>query len=320
MTIKIFKHDEGKLTEIEKKHGSKPFKDEKEMQKLIEKNVDAIFPGVEFVESEFALIELRIDTVCFNKETNSFVIIEYKNDKHGGVIDQGMAYLDLLEKNREAFLILYQKQKNELLENVNWDETKIIIIAPEYTPHQLRASFRTKDPIELWEIKRFDDETFTLEKIHDKEKGKKTYRQDSSIIGEYSEEDYLEGKYFREGRGAPTDEVKKLFKILKSKILERFTDIEIKQKSRYAGFYSTKNDAALCTIVAYGKRIQLNYTIRIKDALPESEFVRYMVNPDGTKINHWGLGDYQSMIDTEKDIEKAFPLIEKVYNLKFNED
>jgi hypothetical protein len=47
------------------------------MQKLTENNLDSIF-GLEFIATEFQLYNLRIDTLAFDNETNSFVIIEYK--------------------------------------------------------------------------------------------------------------------------------------------------------------------------------------------------------------------------------------------------
>ena len=41
-----------------------------------------------------------------------------------------------------------------------------------------------------------------------------------------------------------------------------------------------------------------------------------MVRKDGKKIGHFGIGDFQSEIKNESDIDKAMPLIEKVYHLK----
>ena len=53
------------------------FKLEKEIQQLVENNTEELF-GLEFVSSEFKIGEFRIDTLCFDKENNSFIIIEYK--------------------------------------------------------------------------------------------------------------------------------------------------------------------------------------------------------------------------------------------------
>lgn len=51
------------------------FKLEKEIQDLVEDNVQEVF-DLEFVSSEFTVGEFRIDTLCFDNDTNSFVIIE----------------------------------------------------------------------------------------------------------------------------------------------------------------------------------------------------------------------------------------------------
>jgi len=167
---KIFKSNADGLTEITEKNENKVFDYEKDLQNLIEKNVNTIFPELEFISSEFPLRELRVDSVCFNNQTNSFTIIEYKNIKHGGVLDQAMAYLDLLEKNRNDFIVLYEQQKDKMLKNPNWKEIKVIVISPEYTPHQLRASDRTKDPIEFYQIRRLHDKSLSVEPIGNRKK------------------------------------------------------------------------------------------------------------------------------------------------------
>ncbi|MCF7906601.1 hypothetical protein K9L04_01550 [Patescibacteria group bacterium] len=59
---------------------------EKEIQTLTENNMNEIF-GLDFISSEFALNNLRIDSLAFDNETNSFVIVEYKRDRSFSVID-----------------------------------------------------------------------------------------------------------------------------------------------------------------------------------------------------------------------------------------
>lgn len=78
------------------------FRSEKEMQRLTEKNLNSIF-GLEFVKSEVTFSNLRIDTLGFDNETKSFVIIEYKKGKNFSVIDQGFAYLALLVNKKADF-------------------------------------------------------------------------------------------------------------------------------------------------------------------------------------------------------------------------
>jgi len=67
-----------------------PFKFEKDIQTLVEKNLKSLL-HLDFVRSEFALNGFRIDTLAFDTETKSFVIVEYKRDKNFSVIDQGYA-------------------------------------------------------------------------------------------------------------------------------------------------------------------------------------------------------------------------------------
>ena len=56
--------------------------------------------GYEFLKSELQLGSIRIDTLVFDNENSSFVIIEYKIDQSFSFIDQGHAYLELLLNNK----------------------------------------------------------------------------------------------------------------------------------------------------------------------------------------------------------------------------
>ena len=53
---------------------SVPFKLEKEIQDIIENNTEELF-GLRMVKSEFTVGDFRLDSLCFDEETNSFVII-----------------------------------------------------------------------------------------------------------------------------------------------------------------------------------------------------------------------------------------------------
>jgi len=325
MTIKIFKNKDGKLTEIEKVDRDQPWDYEKEIQTLVQNNVEIIFPELEFVDDEFTIAtdvdKLRPDSICFNKEARCFVIIEYKKLKHGGAIDQAMAYLDLLDENKDKFISLYHEKKQELLDpnDINWEETKVKIISPEFTPHQLRAAKRTTEPIEFWTIGKYDGHT-TLQMLHEQKKKlpEKTERQYISTSGERSEEDYLAGKYYKlhNKSATPTEEGIRLFKIMKNKILEKYPDLEVKQRSVYAGFYSTNDGSSICSISAIRNYLDFGYAAREKDILPISDFVEYMVKENGKIRGFWGLGGYKSKINNESEIDRAIQLLQKVYDVK----
>ncbi len=56
-----------------KQVNEKPFKLEREIQLIFEKNLQEIM-GLELVKSEFTIKNKRIDTLAFDKQTQAFII------------------------------------------------------------------------------------------------------------------------------------------------------------------------------------------------------------------------------------------------------
>ena len=149
-----------KLTQVE----SKPFNLEKDIQTIIEENTQELF-NLQFVTTEFSIGDFRLDSLCFDEENKSFVIIEYKKHKSYSVIDQGYSYLSLMLNNKSDFILEYNETKNKTLKrnDVDWSQSKIIFISPSFSSYQ-KNSVNFKDvPFELWEIKRFSNGTIGLD-------------------------------------------------------------------------------------------------------------------------------------------------------------
>jgi predicted transport protein len=308
--LKIFQSDEGSINELK----DVSFDYERAIQKLLESNLGNIFPGLEFVKSEYYIEEFIADTIAFDNETTSFVIIEYKNVKSKSVIDQGITYYNLLQENRPAFVLLYQKEKGKLydVKNVKWDETRVIFVSPSFTPYQKRASGYSGVPIELYEIRSFDRGIITLERIEGKASSvnapsKKIHVKPRLEAVEYSEEEYLDGKYDGITRSIET---KNLYQKLRVGLLDRF-ELDVKQKKQYTGFYSKKDGSSICTVEVQKRKMILTYSTRDAGLVSDSGFVR-----DVSNVGHWGNGYFQSDIKSESDISRALPLIEKVFRSK----
>ena len=312
--MKVFQIKNDKLTEFNETGGKRVDDNEKLIQSMIEKNLSTVFPSLDFLTTEHTIDNLRPDSIAFDNDRKSFVIIEYKNVKHKGVVDQGMSYYKLLQEKKENFVLLYHKIRGKILDaekDVNWDENRIIFISPEFTEHQKRASQSLDLPIELYTIAKFENGIILLDKIETKNNfiSKEKIKSTSIIrLDEYSEDDYLEGKYDTQ---RPNESTKLLFYKLKNKILDTFSEIESKQKKKYVGFYSKKDGSAICTIEVLKVRLKLCYSTTKKGIVPVDSFVT-----DMTGKGHWGIGYYLSEITNESDIQKAMPLIEKVYNIK----
>ena len=163
----IFNLKQGKLSQI----NEVSFVLEKDIQKIVENNIQSLF-NLEFVASEFSLDGLRVDTLSFDKESKSFVIIEYKKDRNFTVIDQGYAYLALLLNNKADFILLYNENMNKSLRktDIDWSQSRIIFMSPNFTNYQ-RKAIEFKDlPIELWEIKKYANDLVSLNQIQTPEK------------------------------------------------------------------------------------------------------------------------------------------------------
>ena len=194
--MRLFELKSNKLLELP----SKKFSLERDIQIVIENNIEDLF-NLELVTTEFSLGEFRFDTLCFNNQTNSFVIIEYKNKHSRSVIDQGYSYLISMLDNKSEVIQEYNEVKNRSLRRgeVDWSSTKIIFVSPSFDVYQKKCV--TDDcPFELYEIKNFDEKMLLLQKIkptssqkvHNFVKDKTTIVRVSSEIKSYKESDHTE--------------------------------------------------------------------------------------------------------------------------------
>jgi hypothetical protein len=109
----------------------------------------------------------RIDTLAFNKESSAFVVIEYKKDRNFSVIDQGVAYLNLMLVHRTEFLYAYYKKTDKMLkkEGIDWSQTRIIFVTTEFTRYQQQALGFKDLGIHLWEVHKYGNDTLTFNEV-----------------------------------------------------------------------------------------------------------------------------------------------------------
>ena len=206
-----------------------PFNLEMDIQRLVERNLKTIF-GLEFITSEFILDELRIDSLAYDEESSSFVIIEYKRDKNFSVIDQGLAYLATLLKNKAEFILLYNEKTSKSIrkEKVDWSQSRVIFIAPFYTTYQRKAIEFKDFPIELWEIKKYSNNTILFNQVQAPEKGESITKigQSSEVVRSISREIVT---YTEEYQLEKCDSrIKDVYKELKDLILSLSPEITMK--------------------------------------------------------------------------------------------
>jgi len=298
MIMALYKIDK-KLTHIK----DMPFKLEKDIQRLTEENLDALL-SLDFIKSEFALNNFRIDTLAFDNESKAFVIIEYKRDKTFSVIDQGYAYLSLMLNNKADFILEYNESKSKSLKrnDVDWSQSKVIFISPSFTNYQ-REAINFKDlPIELWEIKRFENNTLSFEQIQKttaKESIKTISKTDEIVekvskeIIVFSEQDHLQ---------KVEAEVQELYEQLKGRILGMDDGISIQPKKQTIGFNIHKN--IFCDIVLLTSGLKIYLNLKRGDLQDSKNITR-----DVSDIGHWGNGSYEIKLSDNEDIDYILSLI-----------
>jgi predicted transport protein len=299
----IFKKDKNKLTRIREKVGVS----EKEIQKITEENLKRIFE-LEFISSEFRIKNLRFDTLCFNKESNSFVIIEYKKDKSFSVIDQGFAYLSTMINNQPHFLIEYnEKMKNNLKrEDVDWSQSKIIFISPHFTLHQKIAINFKNIPLELWEVKLYEENIIRYEKVESTEHSEKIETvTGNKIIKDVAKKikTYDLDWHLKKG----TENTRKIFYILKEKILN-LGDIREKYLKMYIGYNIGDSRINFCNVRFYKQKIEIDVLLPDKKLDDPKKLTRKFPRSYG-----WAKNIKHFEIKSEKDIFYAINLIEQSY-------
>jgi predicted transport protein len=154
--MSIFKIDSNKARQLKTFN----FRSEKELQSLIESNLEDIF-GIKFIASEFSTGEKhggRIDTLGLD-ENSSPVIIEYKWGEKDNVINQGLFYLDWLVDHKGDFQILTEKKLGKKVK-IDWSQPRLILIASSYNRYDKHAINRMSENIELWTYTLYEDGVF----------------------------------------------------------------------------------------------------------------------------------------------------------------
>jgi len=302
--MKLYKLKGTKMTNV----SSSAFKLEKEIQNLIENNLDTLF-GLKFVRSEVAIKGFRIDTLGFDSENKSFVIIEYKKDMKFSVIDQGYTYLSLLLNNKSDFILEFNESVNNHLkrDDVDWSQSKVIFISPVFSEYQ-KHSVNFKDvPFELWEIKRYDNDLISLiqHRVSSNETISNTTIGDSeTIVGKVSREVklYSEGHHL-EKKNLPEETIAR-YQELKDRILN-LGDVDVIPRKLYIGF-KLKTNFVDVEIRAKDIKIFLNLK---KGELDDPKGLTRDVSNQG----HWGNGDYELRITSNTDIDYIMFLIKQSY-------
>lgn len=306
----IFKTQNSRLEQIKEI----PIKLERDLQTVTEANLDTVF-GLDFVSTEFSLHQFRIDTLAFDKETNSFVIIEYKRDKSFSVIDQGYAYLALMLNNKADFILEYNETKKENLrrEDVDWSQSRVLFLANSFTAYQQNAINFKDLPIELWEVKKYDNKTILYNRLksEDAKESIKTVTKDKTVetvsreLRTYSIDDH-----FRDG----WEKTREFYDELDDRISKLDSRIVKTPRKNYIAFKIEGLKWNLCDLHIYKSKVVVALIRVDKKDLKDPD---NKIQAVPWEKNSWGKHCTYTVTEMS-DIDYALFLIKQVYEKFYN--
>lgn len=285
---------------------------EKELQRLIEGNLDAVF-SCRLVASEFSTGAQhggRIDTLALSEDDNP-VIIEYKKVESSELINQSLYYLAWIHDHRGDFELAAQKVLG-LKAVVDWSDVRVICIAPSFKKYDLHAVKVMGANIELWTYRLFKNDLVYFEEVlqrslaspaHDGESqkdpvmvaaGKKAAI--TRATSSYTFDQHLEGK---------SEQLKDLATALQEFILKLDPAIEEAPKKMYVAYRTSQNIACV--------EIRKHKILAFLKLDPKKVKGPAGIARDVSELGHYGTGDLEVTIRSAADFEAAKPLIVQAY-------
>ena len=296
----LYTNQAGKLKDVKEK----PFKLEKDIQKVFESNLSSIM-GLELVKSEFTIKNKRIDTLAYDHQSFAFIIIEYKRDKNISVVDQGFTYLSLMLENKADFIVEFNEslKRNLKREDVDWSQTRVVFVSQSFTENQIQATNFKDIAIELWEVKQFENDSILInpikksnsaESIKPLTQNKETLKKVTEEIKVYTEDDQLKNV---------SETIVELYEKFKYAILNLAEGIDVNPQKWYISFKKGGN-------FAYLEVLKKTFKITINLKLGQLDDPKKLAK-DVSLIGHRGYGDYQIQVEDDKDLEYIMSLVKQ---------
>ena len=187
----------------------------------------------------------------------------------------------------------------------DWSQSRVVFVAPSFTENQILATNFKDVAIELWEVKKYDNNLVSFNQI--KKTSKESIKQIANVGGEieevtkeivvYNEEDHL-------AKGSPA--IQELYRKIRDRILE-YTDLELSPVKQYIGFKLGRRVVTDMEI----QRKQLRMRINLKKGMLEDPKGLFR---DVSNIGTFGVGDYEAALTTDDEIDYLMSLVKQSYS------
>ncbi|MDD3626868.1 MAG: DUF5655 domain-containing protein, partial [bacterium] len=231
------------------------------------------------------------------------------------LINQSLFYLSWINDHRGDYEIAVQKVFSKEKIEIDWSDIRVICIAPEYKKYDLHAVQTMGANIELWQYRYYENGALFFEEVFKKslivsvsasadnsgknpvmvKAGKKAAQ--TRATGVYNFDEHLE---------KIEKNKKNLVFELRDFIMSINESIEEVPKKFYVAYKISQNFACM--------EIQKNKILLFLKLDPNSIKNKPSNFRDVSKIGHFGTGDLEITINSDKDIEIAKEYITKAYD------
>ena len=292
----LLENDKGRLKVVQ----VVDFSLEKDLQNLIEANLEAVFDCI-VVKSEFSTgREHRgfIDTLAISAEGYP-VIIEYKKVPNPGLVTQGLFYLDWIKDHKGDFELAVQAAGIKL--KVDWSHIRVICLAPGYDRYSLHAAKQISDGLELWTYHKYENNTLEISPVF-KSSGDKPQRKTSPTDEEVETEPRPTYMVDEHEDGKP-ETVVEMFRELDEYLLGLNESVQRVPNRLYVAYKYAKNIACVELQMS-----QLKVWLPMNYSKEMPSFAK-----DVSKIGHYGTGNLELRITTKAELEITFKLVRQAY-------
>lgn len=208
---------------------------------------------------------------------------------------------------KEIFLVEYNESLGRNLKraDVDWSQTRVVFVSTDFTENQIEATNFKDLSIELWQVKRYENETIAIIPI----KKSRTAESIGQIAGRnataiktvateiktYTEDDLLTGK---------SDETVELYQQFRNAVLNLTDDIEIKPQKWYVAF--KKNGRNMVSIEIQQRCLKLFINVKSGELDDPKHIAR-----DVSHVGHYGTGDYELKVSDDRNLEYIMSLIKQ---------
>ncbi len=279
---------------------------ERDLHKLIEKNLDNLF-NIRFVASEYAIWGEqpgRIDTLGLDSN-GSPTIIEYKREEKESAINQGLYYLNWLLDHRGDFIVAAQRTLGSQIE-ISWDNPRLLVIAQSFAKWDTHAVKRMGDGIELWRYVLYGDDLFFIEQVY----GQPRQNRSIVVVDQTNDVEQIEKPNYTVSLhlNNKKESVINLFHMIREGILgfaaEDGEVIETANKL-YIAYRHGKN---FCEIELMSKNLKITIDIPLSELDDPKGLAR-----DVSTVGHWGTGETQFKVSDVEQVPYALNLIGQAF-------